>query len=301
MSKRIKLITPICYLTLLTSCTFGSVGNSLEEEAIILENLFRVVREIPGTFQPIVHTYDDQINENISRFNIASGNPPTNYQVEILQENSFLEINRFEFRFNPPDRPFGTLITRSGSDTNAGNRTHTPFTIPLDLPPDDPYGKTYISRGNRIENFMIANSDGIDLGRVSRNFTQPIPDAPQGILASTNLFVKRWDLRALVTRSDNQTRIVALSFRDYHQTILPRCKTELRKQVTTEWILGLRYSSLYRDFFRSGTRVELLNNLFSTGSNGDILFISDLDPRFDDFFTNLKSDDLVIVQESCLL
>jgi hypothetical protein len=298
-------------IILLTSCTFGSVGNKIEEDAIIFENLIRLVREIPGTFQPVVHSYDDQINNDLSTFEIVSGATGTNatYHVQIQKEGSFLEIDRFEFRFNPPDKPFGSLSNRdmenqSNMDTylELEARTHTPFTIPLDLPPNDPYGKTYVSKGSRIQDFMIGNSDGIGNGRVSRNTLQSIADSPQGILSSSNLFIKRWDLRAIVTRQgDNQTRTITISFRDYHQTLLPRCKTELSKGQTTEWIVGFRYSSIYRDFFRSGARVSILNNLFATGSNGDQILISDLHSGYEDFLFNLKSDDLVIVQESCLL
>ncbi|MCC5813554.1 MAG: hypothetical protein JJT78_02255 [Leptospira sp.] len=312
--KRLKLIRPFWYLTLLVSCTFGSVGNSLEEEAIILENFIRLVREVPGTFQPIIHSYDDQndqVDDDLSTFNLSSGSggAQRTYSIEILQTNSFLDIERMDFRFNPPDKPFGSLNARTQDQSaQVGSRTHTPFTIPLDLPPNDPYAQVYSAPGFRINPFMIGNSPGSGLGTVARNPLPALRDAPQGILAQSRVIIRRWDLNVRITDitdpppvPPDNTRNLRISFRDYEETLLPRCKTEVLRGQSTEWVLGLNYSRLFRDIPAQG--VQVLNTIFNdtSGNPTQTIQITDISPYYSWFFTNLEADDAVLIQESCLL
>lgn len=314
----------------LTSCTFGSVGDKLEEDVVILENFLRLVREIPGTFQPILHSYDDQADDDLSRFNLNSGTgaEERRYSVEILPTLSYLEIERMDFRFNPPGRPFGSLSVQSTEknlqqvksssqdSTKLPNqqphlpnsvRTHTPFTIPLDLPPNDPYAQIYSSPGFRIDSFMTGNSEGSGLGTVARNPLTALRNAPQGILAQSRVLIRRWDLHIRITQTDPtisppaNTRVLRISFRGFEETLLPRCKTETSRSNKTEWVLGMNYSRLFRDNPAQG--VTLLNRIFdeTNGTPTETIVITDISPFYTYFQTNLESDDAVLIQESCLL
>jgi len=292
------------------SCTFGSVGNKLKEDAIIINNLLKLLREIPVIFQPIVHSYDDQKDSNLANFEVSSGTGVNNklYQVNILEENSFLEIEKLEFRFNPPEKVFGFFSVNSKFQEPV-HKTHTPYTIPLDLPQNDLYGKTYISQGQKITSFMKKNSQGVGLGEVSKTLLSPITNAPAGILASVSLYLKRWDLNVKVQQISppvlppQDIRNLHISFQDYRLTFFPRCKIQLKPAELTEWILGINYSRLFRDAIVSNIKKETLNEIFqSTSSNPtEIILIFDVHSLYYLFFENLKAQDVVILQESCLL
>jgi len=326
--KRFKILILIVCVNLFDCCTFGSVGNKLEEDAIILENFIRFVREIPGIFQPVIHSYDDQTDEDIRQFQVVSGMGAgaREYLVQILENQSFLDIERLEFRFNPPEKPLGNLLIRFSEKTDLPSkldwkhrkkdsldsgkpevRTHTPFTIPLDLPPNDPYAKVYSLPGFRINLFMIGNSSGSGLGIVARNSLPALRNAPQGILAQTRMIIRRWDLNVQITQIQPPlvppagVRNLRISFREYEETLFPRCKTKVLRNATTEWILGVNYSRLFRDIPSQG--VSLLNQIFDSTSGNPTaeIQITDISPFYSFFFTHLKADDAVFIQESCLL
>ncbi len=292
------------------SCTFGSVGNKLKEDAIIINNLLKLLREIPATFQPIVHSYDDQKDSNLASFEVSSGTGVNSkiYQVNILEENSFLEIEKLEFRFNPSEKILGFFSVNSKIQ-NSTSKTHTPYTIPLDLPSNDLYGKTYISQGQKITSFMIKNSQGVGFGEVSRNLLSPITNAPQGVLASISFYLKRWDLNVKIQQISppvlppQDIRNLRISLQDYRLTFFPRCKIQLKSAEVTEWILGLNYARLFRDTIVSNIKKETLNEVFqaSTSNPTQTILIFDVHSLYYLFFENLQAQDVVILQESCLL
>lgn len=295
----------VVFLTLFifTHCTFGSVGNKQEEDAILLESIIRIIRDMPASFQVAIHSYDNQVDDDLSLFPINSGG--SDYSVKVQASNSYLDIDRLESRFNPPEKPFGSFSIKEikkentfdelgeyAQSTQAIRKTHTPYTVPLDLPMDDPYGQLYTVGNKRIDSFMTGNDPGFGTGTISRHLYPVLNPVPQGVLASTNFYIKRWDIQAIITRvSDSQTRILRLSIRDFHITILPRCKIEVPQGEIREWRLGLNYSRL---FFG-------IEDIFLTGSNGDVITVTDLDTKYTRFLKNLQSEDQVILQESCFL
>jgi hypothetical protein len=285
-------------LTLFVDCNFGSVGNKLKENAVILDNLIRIVREHPTELSVLAHFYDDQADTDLSSFMISSGNTTNQYTVK-MESGSLIEIERIDFRINPPEKPFGSFVVQSDLD-NTQIKTHTPYTIPLDLPSNDPYGKFYSINSIKIGDFIKSNSSGIGLGNVSRHVLGKIQNLPQGIISQTNLYIKKWEIRARISSvSSQESRNLVLSLRDFSLVLLPRCRTELGINTSSEWILGFKYSSLFKDFLSEGTQVSLLQQLFSSSVSGETILISDLDPRNAWFFNNLKFPDNVIVQESC--
>ncbi|MCX7997570.1 MAG: hypothetical protein N3A69_01285, partial [Leptospiraceae bacterium] len=103
----------------LNNCYFGSVGNKLKENAIIVNNLLKIIHETLSTLRVIFHFYDDQADLNLANFIIQSGNPSVNYTIEV-DSNSFMEVETVEFRFNPPEKIFGIFSNQT--------KTHTPYT-----------------------------------------------------------------------------------------------------------------------------------------------------------------------------
>lgn len=289
------LLSPIT----LQNCTFGSVGNKLEEDQIILDSLLRILRERTGTLLPVVHSYDDQIDDNLNIFSLSSGEGSSlrTYQVQILQQGSFLRIQNFQFRINPSDRPIIGFF-----------KTHTPFTIPLELPPTDPYGKVYSVDGGEVQNFMVGNSEGIGLGSVARAVFSELK-VPRGLIASTQISIPRWDLHMQIIQTQppasfpHNTRNIIISIRDLTIRFLPRCRIEIHPHQTTEWILGIQYNRLLRDTFENNVRQEFINSLFQSSISNpmETIFITDLSSFYGLLEKNLLADDVVFLQESCLL
>lgn len=299
--KVIFVLTWATTILLFQSCNFGSVGNKEKENIAILENLQRIVRETQYSFQPILHSYDDQEDRDLSRFTLTSSHPESatsleNYQVEILTEGSFIDIEKLEFRINPPQAIVGLEIPRPFS----GARTHTPYTIPLDLPSDDPYGKTYTTSNLRWDFFMNANSEGIGYGPLAKSQWRSV-QLPQGIVASVTVTLKRWDLQTRMTRiSDGEIRNAIISIQNIRIPIYPRCRIEVKNDHSGQWMLGINYARLFRDYFRNNQRVSLLGNIFSSTNRTEKIQITDLNSLYGNFLYNLQSEDTVIIQESCL-
>lgn len=273
------------------SCYFGSVGNKLKENAVAIENLLKLVRETPTTLRVTAHFYDDQGDEALSKFTISSGNPVANYTIEV-HPTSFAEMEKLEFRFNPPEKIFGVYSTQT--------KTHTPYIVPLNLPSTDLYGKTYTLLGKKISNFTVNNSSGIGLGSVFQEELGNLEGVPQGVISETKVFIQRLDIKVNVMHQDGiQKRIILISFRDYVWQAFPRCKIELKLSQTTNWLFALKYSSIFKDYFISGSLVSPIQQVFLTSSNNETINITDLDPRYELFIKNLQSPDNVFLQESC--
>lgn len=318
---------------LLFSCTFGSVGNSQEEEALILQNLLRVGREIPSSLDVNLLSYDTQSDDNLNQFNILSNLPSANssYSFNMVPGESFLDINRVEFRFNPPDRIGGIFSTKDqtsliddeeynlsnnentenkleeemGNQSNSLVKTHTPFTVPLDLPQDNPYGRTYTTSSIRITAYSNINSNGIGLGSVNRQRIGIISNVPQGLVASTIVFFNRLDLKANISRTvaPAGNRTVTLSLRDVHVSLPTRCRIALLPNVSREYLLGFRYSSLFRDVIANPSNLSVLNDIFQIGINGDSVIITDLSNTniYTNIIKNFELPDNVFIQDTCSL
>lgn len=284
---------------ILLSCTFGSVGDSQKEEALILQNLLRLGREVPSSLKPVLLGYDNQIDDDLNQFTITSSAPManTNYNFTIVPSSSYMEINRIEFRFNPPGKIAGVFDVQSKSST----KTHTPYTVPLDLPSSDPYGKIYSSKPIRINAYTNKNSEGIGLGSVFRQEMSLMENIPQGVVASTVVYFDRLDLKADITRPNaNPNRTIILSFRDVSINFPTRCKITMTGGKTTEWLLGFRYSNLFRDLV-SPTKSVLDAIYLANPTNGSTIVVTDLDPLYSDFYKNFDLADNVFIQDTCNL
>lgn len=330
MKIHIKILLTVFYLPSF-SCSFGSVGNSQEEELAILQNLLRVGREIPSSLDVNILSYDTQSDDNLNQFTILSNLPSANtsYTLDMVPSESFLDVNRVEFRFNPPDRIAGVFSTKDhiaesengelslSNSENLGNKqemsnqsnslvkTHTPFTVPLDLPQDNPYGRTYTTPSIRINAYSNINSNGIGLGSVNRQRLGIISNVPQGLVASTIVFFNRLDLKVNISRTipSSQNRNVTLSLRDVHISLPTRCRIALLPNVNREYLLGFRYSSLFRDVIASPSNLSILNDIFQIGSNGDSVIITDLSNTniYTNIIKNFELPDNVFIQDTCSL
>ncbi|NCN09427.1 MAG: hypothetical protein GW938_06240 [Leptospira sp.] len=312
------LVSMILFCLFSYSCTFGSVGDSKEEEALILQNLLRVSREIPSSLNMNLLSYDTQSDDDLNNFTLVSNG--ITYSIAMNPYLSFIDFNRVEFRFNPNDKIAGLFSVKSDNESKEDNsilnindltiqnenvsKTHTPFTVPLDLPADDPYGKIYSISGSRINSYSNQNSNGIGLGSVNQQDLGNIPNAPQGVVASTEVYFDRLDLRANISRTvpAAQNRNIILSIRDVHITLPTRCRINMEAGKATEYYLGFRYSSLFRDVISSSSNIYILDTIVSTGTvNGSDVIITDLDSTYTNYIKNFELPDNVFVQETCNL
>lgn len=294
-------------------CSFGSVGNKQEEDALILENIIRLARERTSRLQIRLFAYDNQLDSDLGNFTLQSGDPPGDeFEIEVL-EGSGLELGPLLFRINPPDPAWGSpesfLKSQSRLETESlsgldTQKSHTPYTVPLELPQENPYGKVYQSSELNWNAFYIKNGESAR-GSVARINLPILRGIPYGILASAEITIKRWDLLATVSRtSDSESRTIRISIRDEKFTILPRCRIPLPADRIGTWDIGFRYSSLLSDQFISGTRIPVLQDIFAQTAANEIIIATDpsldLYPQFTrSILRNLQSEDRVLIQESC--
>jgi hypothetical protein len=73
--------------------------------------------------------------------------------------------------------------------------------------------------------------------------------------------------------------------------------------VSREYLLGFRYSSLFRDVIANPSNLSVLNDIFQIGINGDSVIITDLSNTniYTNIIKNFELPDNVFIQDTCSL
>jgi hypothetical protein len=293
-----KMYFVVCFLVFhLTNC-FGSIGNSEKEKIKSFTYLLQLLDSERISIEPQLFFYDDQGDSNLSTFEINSGTSNTQYTVKII--SSRFEGEEMGFRINPFSKPFGYPIVRDGNfkkeRSDSLSKTHTPYTIPLELPSDNPYSKNYNFAFNKIiDDFYIANS--IDFtGDLYRFSLGKRTDIPTGIVSLTTFKWKRWDISFEV--SNGTTKSYSIRLEGDTESISPRCKIEWKGGKENLYQLGVRFSSLFKDRFDNGVRLSILESIFALSTNS---FIGELSNQllYSQIRKNLQSTDSVWIQHIC--
>lgn len=289
MRNRLALL--LC-LGLITQCTFGSVGNREEEKLVILQNLifFNNNQTIPiGTN---LRSYDDQSDDNLNQFSLSSNGNTYNISV---QSSTYINWEMGTYRINPPNQVLGVSTTSSERST-AVAKTHTPYTIPLDLPADDLYGKTYpFLNASTVSNITQFNST-METGASFLFPNTKVTNMPLGVVAIANVSWEEIYIQMNVTGFTNKTVTILLP--QGSKTITPKCKIPIKNGRTGNIEILYSLSSLFQDRTVSGTPIRFLTTLSGKTDPVVISKVSNVD-LYNILQQNLQAEDIVFSFPGC--
>ncbi|TGK99506.1 hypothetical protein [Leptospira levettii] len=291
MRNRLALI--LC-LGLVSQCTFGSVGNREEEKLVILQNLifFNNNQTIPiGTN---LRSYDDQADDNINQFSLTSPSP-TSFNISI-QSSTYINWETGSYRINPPSQILGVSTTSSERST-AVAKTHTPYTVPLDLPADDLYGKTYpFLNASTISNITQFNST-METGASFMFSNTKLTNMPLGVVALANVSWEEIYIRMDIT--GGTTKSVTILLPQGSKTITPKCKIPIKNGRSGNIEILFSLSSLFQDRTVSGTPIRFLETLSGKAENPVVISkVSNVD-LYNILQQNLQAEDIVFSFPGC--
>lgn len=286
-----KAFASLTILFLIANCTFGSVGNSNKEKLQSLVSLLSGIRDARVNLSTELYFYDDQLDSNINSFRLNAGTPSQNFQVTILPVTTFVFSN-ITYRVNPPSTVLGSPLIP--------NRTHTPYTVPVQTSSGDPYGAAYaIPNIQTISNLGNSNTS-LPTGPAILQTSPILPNVPQGLISNTTISWSSIDLQAQVVRSsDGLLRTVRIRVLNPSVSFFPRCAIPLATNGPNKVKIGIRFSNLFRDRISGGVQTSILS-LIAANPNASVIATDLTDVAITtEFAANLVIPDLVIVQESC--
>ncbi|MCG6146926.1 hypothetical protein LFX15_01390 [Leptospira levettii] len=283
----------ILCIGLITQCTFGSVGNREEEKLVILQNLifFNNNQTIPiGTN---LRSYDDQSDDNLNQFSLSSNGNTYNISV---QSSTYINWEMGTYRINPPNQVLGVSTTSSERST-AVAKTHTPYTIPLDLPADDLYGKTYpFLNASTVSNITQFNST-METGASFLFPNTKVTNMPLGVVAIANVSWEEIYIRMDIT--GGTTKSVTILLPQGSKTITPKCKIPIKNGRSGNIEILFSLSSLFQDRTVSGTPIRFLETLSGKAENPVVISkVSNVD-LYNILQQNLQAEDIVFSFPGC--
>ncbi|WP_039928131.1 hypothetical protein [Leptospira yanagawae] len=282
----------ILCLGLVSQCTFGSVGDREEEKLVILQNLIFFNNNQTIAVGTNLRSYDDQADNNIDQFTLTSGVNTFNIAV---QTSTYTNWETGTYRINPPNQIFG-ISTSSSERSAAFAKTHTPYTIPLDLPSDDLYGKSYtFLTGGTISNITQFNS----ANRTGASFLYPntrVSNMPLGVVALANISWEEIYIQMNVTGFTTKTVTILLP--QGSKAITPKCKIPIKNGRSGNIEILFSLASLFQDRTVSGSPVSFLTTLSGKTDPVVISKVSNVD-LYTILQQNLQAEDITFSFPGC--
>lgn len=282
------LIVPFLF----SHCTFGSVGDSNKDKLTILQNLIFFNNNQTIAVGTNLRSYDDQADDNLSQFSLTSAGPTT-YNITI-QSSSYIQWETGTYRINPPNQTLGVSATASEKSSTATVKTHTPYTVPLDLPADDLYGKTYsFLSASTVSNITQFNST-METGASFLYPNTRVSNMPLGVVAVANVSWEEVYIRMDVGGND-----ITILLPQGNKSITPKCKIPVKNGRSGNIEILMSLSSLFKDRTVSGTPVRFLQQL-SLLLPGTVVIskVSNV-PLYNILQQNLQAEDIVFSFPGC--
>ncbi|MBM9501346.1 hypothetical protein JWG44_13900 [Leptospira sp. 201903071] len=282
------LFSFFCATLFFGSCTFGSVGNSKEEEAKMIQKLLTLFSQRTSSFQTGIYFTDDQQDVNIGTFSLVSGG--TTYNLQLLA-GSKIVWDGVAIRVNP--NPVPTIPNQSSSiDKNEHSaQSHTPYTVPLDLPVSSPYGADYGTPSFTDSSLEVANGS-ILTGDVHSSVVPPIQGIPSGYLASVKYKIQSLDLSFQITAPGINTT-VRIQLAPFVVELFPRCRFDIVPEKLGNFPVTWNLTGILQD--QAG--ISLLGTVPAAGT-------FNINPYqnvnlYNLILTNFQQQDRVLYQTGC--
>ncbi|ABJ76574.1 MULTISPECIES: laminin/fibronectin-binding adhesin Lsa30 [Leptospira] len=274
----------------LGNCTFGSVGDSRKEDAKTLQRLLILFNERPASFGTRLYYTDDQQDSNIGNFDVVSAATVYNLQ---LQPGSKILWDGVSIRVNPNPIPTVPGQTRTFDAGDHSAKSHTPYTIPLDLPVTSPYGQEYGTPSFNDSN-LETTTETILTGDVHTSSVPLISGIPSGYLASVKYKINSIDLTFQIVAPAAKT--VRLQIPSFTLELFPRCRFDITPEKQGNFPVIWRSNGILQD---QGS-VSILNSISALPNPVDINPYQNVN-LYDLISANFRQQDRVIYQIGCNL
>ncbi|TGM56101.1 hypothetical protein EHQ91_14535 [Leptospira biflexa] len=293
---------PISFLTLLffwtgafSQCTFGSVGNSEEEQLVILQNLIFFNNNQTIAVGTNVRSYDDQADDNINQFSLTSNGNPYNITV---QSDSYIHWETGTYRINPPNQVLGVSTTGSERST-AVAKTHTPFTVPLDLPADDLYGKSYPFLATSVVSNITQFNDTMETGASFLYPNTRSASLPLGVVAIANVSWEEIYIRMSVDVIPSAgLKSFTILLPQGSKLITPKCKIPIKVGRTSNIELLISLSGMFSDRTAGGVTTRMINDLYALADGAIVSKVSNVN-LYNILQQNLQAEDITFSFPGC--
>ncbi|EMJ88812.1 hypothetical protein [Leptospira meyeri] len=281
---------PIIFL-FITHCTFGSVGDSNKEKMEILQNLIFFNNNQTVTVGTNLRSYDDQADDTLNLFSLTSN--AVVYNISI-QSTTYINWETGSYRINPPNQVLGVSTTSSEKSSNATAKTHTPYTVPLDLPADDLYGKLYpFLSASTVSNITQYNNT-METGASFLYPNTRISNMPLGVVAIANVSWEEIYIRMTVNGND-----ITILLPQGNKSITPKCKIPIKQGRTNNIEILMSLASMFQDRSVSGTPVRFLQQLALLFPGPIVISKVSNVPLYNILQQNLQVEDIVFSFPGC--
>ncbi|TGK81543.1 hypothetical protein EHQ24_09545 [Leptospira noumeaensis] len=285
---RLSFIAMNCLL--LSHCTFGSVGDSNKDKLTILQNLIFFNNNQMVAVGTNLRGYDDQADDNLNQFSLTSN--AVSYNITI-QSSSYINWEMGTYRINPPSQTLGVSTSSSEKSSNATAKTHTPYTVPLDLPADDLYGKSYaFLSASTVTNITQYNST-METGASFLYPNTRMSSMPLGVVAVANV---SWE--EIYIRMDVGGKDVTILLPQGNKSITPKCKIPIKLGRSGNIEILISLSSLFQDRTVSGSPLRFLQQLSLVAGPVVISKVSNVN-LYNILLQNLQAEDIVFSFPGC--
>ncbi|EQA73000.1 laminin/fibronectin-binding adhesin Lsa30 [Leptospira noguchii] len=278
------------FCILFGNCTFGSVGDSRKENAKMLQRFLLLFSERPASFHTLLYYTDDQQNSNIGNFNVVSG--ATTYNLQ-LQPGSKIVWEGISIRVNPnpvPTVPGQTRIFEAGEHST---QSHTPYTVPLDLPISSPYSREYGTSSFEDSN-LESTTETILTGDVHTSSVPIISGIPSGYLTSVKYKINSLDLTFQILAPVAKT--VRLNMSSFVLELFPRCRFDIISENLGSFPVTWKSDGVFQD---QGS-VSILNSISALPNPVDINPYQNSN-LYNLILENFKQQDRILYQTGCNL
>lgn len=279
--------------SLFSHCTFGSVGDSNKEKETILQNLIFFNNNQTVAVGTNFRSYDDQADDNLNQFSLTSN--AVAYNITI-QSSSYINWETGAYRINPPNQTLGVSTSSSEKSSTTTTKTHTPYTVPLDLPADDLYGKSYAFLSAATVSNITQYNNTMETGASFLYPNTRISNMPLGVVAVANVSWEEIFIRMDIT--GGTTKSVTILLPQGSKTITPKCKIPIKNGRSGNIEILFSLSALFQDRSVSGTPIRFLDTLSGKADPVVISKVSNVD-LYNILLQNLQAEDIVFSFPGC--
>ncbi|TGM19883.1 hypothetical protein [Leptospira meyeri] len=274
-----------------THCTFGSVGDSNKEKETILQNLIFFNNTQLISVGTNLRSYDDQADDALNQFSLTSN--AVVYNISI-QSTTYINWETGSYRINPPNQVLGVSTTSSEKSSNATAKTHTPYTVPLDLPADDLYGKPYSFLSASAVSNITQYNNTMETGASFLYPNTRISNMPLGVVAIANVSWEEIYIRMTVNGND-----ITILLPQGNKSITPKCKIPIKQGRTNNIEILMSLASMFQDRSVSGTPVRFLQQLALLFPGPIVISKVSNVPLYNILLQNLQAEDIVFSFPGC--
>jgi hypothetical protein len=254
-------------------CTFGNVGNSLDEKKLLISRLALFQSNLKTNASLQLVFFDDQGDNRLENFQISSSGGIYNISLE---KDSIIQLEKID------------LATQTNANLSENNETikHTETTVSS---PNSNSTLKILTTANNYTNkeFYISNSSD-ETGNLHSSSLFSLNDISQGTLNSITLHINQIVLKGTSVGSANtKTFLITLAKSDF------LIRNFCNKNFQAGNNLGIRLQFKFVNLFKDQTRVKIMKAIHDLSSPNILINITNNSDIYTEIINNLNLSDTI--------